>query len=59
MAKIIDPQDPVIAGGTFSGNIPGCAAGLAALGIMEEPGFFETWLGRVDSFMDRPAIRLG
>jgi glutamate-1-semialdehyde 2,1-aminomutase len=51
MAKILDPQDPVIAGGTFSGNIPGCAAGLAALGIMEQPGFFQTWLGRVDSFM--------
>jgi glutamate-1-semialdehyde 2,1-aminomutase len=52
MGKILDPQDPVIAGGTFSGNIPGCAAGLASLGIMEEPGFFKTWLGRVDSFMD-------
>ena len=52
MAKILDPADPVIAGGTFSGNIPGCAAGLAALGIMEEPGFFRTWLARVDSFMD-------
>ena len=36
MEKILDPLDPVIAGGTFSGNIPGCAAGLAALGIMEE-----------------------
>ncbi|NTW08703.1 MAG: hypothetical protein HGA28_03950, partial [Anaerolineaceae bacterium] len=33
------------------GNIPGCAAGLAALGIMEDPGFFPTWLGKVDSFM--------
>ncbi len=52
MEKILDPQDPVIAGGTFSGNIPGCAAGLAALRIMEEPGFYEGWLGRVDSFMD-------
>jgi glutamate-1-semialdehyde 2,1-aminomutase len=52
MAKILDPADPVIAGGTFSGNIPGCAAGLAAQGIMEEPGFFQTWHGRVDSFMD-------
>ena len=52
MEKILDPQDPVIAGGTFSGNIPGCAAGLAAFRIMEEPSFFEGWLGRVDSFMD-------
>ena len=52
MEKILDPLDPVIAGGTFSGNIPGCAAGLAALGIMEKPGFFENWLARVDSFMN-------
>ena len=52
MAKIIDPQDPVIAGGTFSGNLLGCAAGLAAMRIMEEPGFFEDWLRRVDRFMD-------
>lgn len=52
MAKILDPQDPVIAGGTFSGNLLGCAAGLAAMRIMEAPGFFETWLNRVDHFMD-------
>jgi glutamate-1-semialdehyde 2,1-aminomutase len=51
MAKIMDPVDPVIAGGTFSGNLLGCAAGLAAIGIMEEPGFFEAWLARVDTFM--------
>lgn len=52
MAKIIDPQDPVIAGGTFSGNLLGCAAGLAAMRIMEAPGFFDAWLKRVDRFMD-------
>lgn len=50
MAKIMDPVDPVIAGGTFSGNLMGCAAGLAAIGIMEEPGFFENWLTRVNNF---------
>ena len=49
--KIMDPVDPVIAGGTFSGNLMGCAAGIAALGIMEQPGFFETWLARVDKFL--------
>ncbi len=27
MQKIMDSEYPVIAGGTFSGNIPGCAAG--------------------------------
>ena len=52
MAKIMDPQDPVIAGGTFSGNLLGCAAGLAAMRIMEAPGFFENWLKRVDRFID-------
>lgn len=50
MQKIMDPEDPVIAGGTFSGNLPGCAAGLAAMGIMEEPGFYEAWLGRAARF---------
>lgn len=51
MMKIMDPVDPVVAGGTFSGNLPGCAAGVAAMTIMERPGFFEEWLGRVGRFM--------
>jgi glutamate-1-semialdehyde 2,1-aminomutase len=50
MQKIMDPVDPVIAGGTFSGNLPGCAAGMAAFGIMETLGFFEAWLGRAEKF---------
>jgi glutamate-1-semialdehyde 2,1-aminomutase len=50
MMKIMDPADPVVAGGTFSGNLLGCAAGLAALEIMGQPGFFESWLGRVEGF---------
>ncbi len=50
MMKIMDPVDPVVAGGTFSGNLMGCAAGIASMTIMEEPGFFETWLKRVDNF---------
>jgi glutamate-1-semialdehyde 2,1-aminomutase len=50
MMKIMDPIDPVVAGGTFSGNLFGCAAGIAALGIMEQPGFFDAWLARADSF---------
>lgn len=53
MNKIMDPVDPVIAGGTFSGNLFGCAAGIAALGIMEQPGFFEAWLRRVDRFYEQ------
>ncbi len=52
LSKIMDPVDPVVAGGTFSGNLMGCAAGLAALRIMEEPGFFESWLEQVDRFTD-------
>jgi glutamate-1-semialdehyde 2,1-aminomutase len=50
MMKIMDPVDPVVAGGTFSGNLFGCAAGIASLTIMEQPGFFETWLKRVNEF---------
>ena len=51
MTKIMDPLDPVIAGGTFSGNLLGCAAGLAAVRIMESPGLFEKWHSRTDSFL--------
>ena len=51
MQKIMDPVDPVIAGGTFSGNLLGVAAGLAAMQIMERPGFFDAWLVRVDTFL--------
>lgn len=50
MMKIMDPIDPVVAGGTFSGNLFGCAAGVASLTLMEQPGFFETWLKRVENF---------
>jgi glutamate-1-semialdehyde 2,1-aminomutase len=50
MAKIMDPHDPVIAGGTFSGNLMGCAAGVAAMAIMEQEGFFDEWRQRVDAF---------
>jgi glutamate-1-semialdehyde 2,1-aminomutase len=52
MAKVMDPEDPVIAGGTFSGSLAGCAAGLAAFGIMEAPGFFDRWLERAAAFTD-------
>jgi glutamate-1-semialdehyde 2,1-aminomutase len=52
MIKIMDPVDPVVAGGTFSGNLFGCAAGIAALEIMEQPGFFEGWLGRINRFYE-------
>jgi len=51
MQKIMDPVDPVISGGTFSGNLLGCAAGLAAIKIMETPGFFEEWGSRTTKFL--------
>lgn len=50
MMKIMDPTDPVVAGGTFSGNLMGCAAGIASMEIMEMPGFFKSWQARVDNF---------
>ena len=50
MMKIMDPVDPVVAGGTFSGNLFGCAAGIASLAIMEQEGFFDSWLKRVNDF---------
>lgn len=50
MQKIMDPVDPVVAGGTYSGNQLGCAAGVAALSLMEQPGFFPSWLERAERF---------
>jgi glutamate-1-semialdehyde 2,1-aminomutase len=52
MRKIMDPVDPVVSGGTFSGNLLGCAAGLASINIMETPGFFEAWGSRTTKFLD-------
>jgi len=52
LAKIMDPVDPVISGGTFSGNLFGCAAGLAAIKIMETPGMWEAWGARTKKFLD-------
>jgi glutamate-1-semialdehyde 2,1-aminomutase len=52
MMKIMDPEDPVVAGGTFTGNLVGCAAGLAAFSILEREGFYEEWLGRAGDFFE-------
>lgn len=57
MNKILDPVDPVVAGGTFTGNLPGCAAGVTSMEIMEQPGFYEDWLAKVPPFMQ--AIQAG
>jgi glutamate-1-semialdehyde 2,1-aminomutase len=50
MDKIIDPIDPVISGGTFSGNQLGIAAGNAVLDILAASGFYEQFLSRVNTF---------
>lgn len=50
MDKIMDPHDPVIAGGTYSGNQLGVAAGNAVLEIIGEPGFYEPFLTRAERF---------
>jgi len=52
MMKIMDPVQPVIAGGTYSGNALGSAAGVAAMRIMETPGFYEEWHARTAGFME-------
>ncbi len=52
MSKIMDAIDPVIAGGTFSGNLLGASAGIAAMTLMEKPGFFDEWLSRSAGFFD-------
>ena len=52
MMKIMDPVEPVIAGGTYSGNALGSAAGVAAMRIMETPGFYEEWHTRTAGFME-------
>lgn len=50
MQKIMDPEDPVISGGTFSGNQLGIAAGNAVLDILSSPGFYDDYLSRVNWF---------
>ncbi len=53
MQKIMDPVDPVIAGGTFSGNQLGIAAGNAVLEILAQPDFYPTFLHRARTFYEQ------
>ena len=46
----MDPNEPVIAGGTFSGNQLGLAAGNAALDVMRSEGFYENFQDRTNWF---------
>lgn len=50
MSKIMDPVNPVISGGTFSGNQLGIAAGNAVMDIVCRAGFYEEYLPRVENF---------
>jgi len=50
MDKIMDPENPVIAGGTFSGNQFGVAAGNAALEVLSKPGFYTDFFQKTDPF---------
>jgi len=50
MSKIMDPMNPVIAGGTFSGNQLGIAAGNAVMDILCRAGFYEEYLPRAEKF---------
>jgi len=50
MRKIADPVNPVISGGTFSGNQLGIAAGNVVLDILSEEGFYKELLPRAEKF---------
>lgn len=50
VTKMMDPINPVVPGGTFFGNLLGCAAGIEALTITEKPFVFDLWLKRTAEF---------
>ena len=50
MDCIMDPVDPVISGGTFSGNQLGIAAGNAVLDTIMQPAFYSQFLDRTERF---------
>lgn len=50
MDCIMDPVNPVISGGTFSGNQLGIAAGNAVLDILMESSFYPQFLNRIERF---------
>ena len=50
MSKIMDPDLPVVHGGTYTGNLMGAAAGLASLAVMSKPDFYPELFGTADYF---------
>ena len=53
MKNIMDPINPVGAGGTFSGNQFGVAAGNASLDILMKEDFYKNFLFRADQFYEK------
>jgi glutamate-1-semialdehyde 2,1-aminomutase len=54
MATLLEPPPAgAVQGGTFAGNIMGLAAARATLGVLAEPGFYPTLLGRAEAFFRR------
>ena len=53
MKNIMDPINPVVAGGTFSGNQFGVAAGNASLDILMKEDFYKNFLFRADQFYEK------
>jgi glutamate-1-semialdehyde 2,1-aminomutase len=53
METLLQPA-PVgaVQGGTYAGNIMGLAAAETTLGILSEPGFYPTLIGRAERFYD-------
>ena len=54
---LVAPLGPVYQAGTFSGNATAMAAGLAQLGEVAKPGFYESLAGRTQALADGLAER--
>ena len=52
MSRIMEQEPPVVAGGTFSGNLIGTAATIASLNIMKQKNFYNDLLEVADYFFD-------
>lgn len=53
MSKIMDPELPVVHGGTFSGSLIGAAASLASLDIMMQPDFYPRLFATANSLFEK------
>jgi len=53
MRKIMDPELPVVHGGTFSGSLIGAAAGIASLDIMMQEDFYPRLFSVANSLFEK------